>query len=127
VLPGNAQAFIDSPIYARTNGYLKRWYVDIGARGLAKGQLLAEIETPELDQQLRQAQAELATAEANLNLSQITAARDENLLKTTFGLHSRAGQRRKRLRRQPGNGSVEPGECRTARTAAIFREGVRAL
>jgi RND family efflux transporter MFP subunit len=81
VLPGNTQAFIDSPIYARTNGYLKRWYVDIGVR-VSKGQLLAEIETPELDQQLRQAQAELATAEANLNLSQITATRDQNLLKT---------------------------------------------
>jgi RND family efflux transporter MFP subunit len=81
VLPGNTQAFIDSPIYARTNGYLKRWYVDIGAR-VGKGQLLAEIETPELDQQLQQAQADLATAQANLNLSQITAARDENLLKT---------------------------------------------
>lgn len=81
VLPGNTQAFIDSPIYARTNGYLKRWYVDIGAR-VRKGELLAEIETPELDQQLRQAKAELATAEANLNLSQITAERDENLLKT---------------------------------------------
>jgi RND family efflux transporter MFP subunit len=82
VLPGNTQAFIDSPIYARTNGYLKRWYFDIGAR-VTKGQLLAEIETPELDQQLRQARAELATAEANFNLSQITAARDENLLKTS--------------------------------------------
>jgi RND family efflux transporter MFP subunit len=81
VLPGNTQAFIDSPIYARTNGYLKRWYVDIGAR-VSKGQLLAEIETPELDQQLQQARGDLGTAEANLNLSQITAARDENLLKT---------------------------------------------
>ncbi len=81
VLPGNTQAFIDSPIYARTNGYLKRWYVDIGAH-VRKGELLAEIETPELDQQLRQVKAELATAEANLNLSQITAERDENLLKT---------------------------------------------
>jgi RND family efflux transporter MFP subunit len=81
VLPGNTQAFIDSPIFARTNGYLKRWYVDIGAR-VRKGELLAEIETPELDQQLRQAKAELATAEANLNLSQITAERDESLLKT---------------------------------------------
>ena len=81
VLPGNTQAFIDSPIYARTNGYLKHWYVDIGAR-VKQGQLLAEIETPELDQQLRQSRAELATAEANYNLSQITAARHENLLKT---------------------------------------------
>ena len=82
VLPGNTQAFIDSPIYARTNGYLRRWYVDIGTR-VNKGQLLAEIETPELDQQLQQARADLSTAEANLNLSQITAARDENLLKTS--------------------------------------------
>jgi RND family efflux transporter MFP subunit len=81
VLPGNTQAFIDSPIYARTNGYLKRWYVDIGAH-VRKGELLAEIETPELDQQLRQAEAELATADVNLNLSQITAERDQNLLKT---------------------------------------------
>jgi RND family efflux transporter MFP subunit len=81
VLPGNTQAFIDSPIFARTNGYLERWYVDIGAR-VRKGELLAEIETPELDQQLRQSKAELATAEANLNLSEITAERDENLLKT---------------------------------------------
>src|ERR1700731_4147024 len=81
VLPGNTQAFIDSPIYARTNGYLRRWYVDIGAR-VSKGQLLAEIETPELDQALRQAWADLGTAEANFNLSQITAVRDENLVKT---------------------------------------------
>jgi RND family efflux transporter MFP subunit len=81
VLPGNTQAFIDSPIYARTNGYLKSWYADIGAR-VREGQLLAEIETPELDQQLRQAKADQATAEANLNLSQITAERDQNLLKT---------------------------------------------
>jgi RND family efflux transporter MFP subunit len=80
-LPGNTEAFIDSPIYARTNGYLKRWYFDIGAR-VRRGELLAEIETPELDQQLQQARADLATAQANLNLSEITAARDENLLKT---------------------------------------------
>ena len=81
VFPGNTQAFVDSPIYARTSGYLKRWYVDIGAR-VRKGELLAEIETPELDQQLRQARAQLASAQANLNLSQITAERNENLLKT---------------------------------------------
>jgi RND family efflux transporter MFP subunit len=81
VYPGNTQAFIDSPIYARTNGYLKRWYFDIGAR-VKQGQLLAEIETPELDQQLRQARADLATSEANYRLSQITAVRNENLLKT---------------------------------------------
>jgi RND family efflux transporter MFP subunit len=81
LLPGTTQAFIDSPVYARTNGYLKRWYCDIGARVKA-GDLLAEIETPELDQQLRQARADLATSQANLNLSKITADRNVNLLKT---------------------------------------------
>jgi RND family efflux transporter MFP subunit len=81
VLPGNIQAYSSAPIYARTNGYLKRWYVDIGSR-VKKGQLLAEIETPELDQQLQQARAQLATAQANLKLSQITANRYQDLLKT---------------------------------------------
>lgn len=81
VLPGNTQAFTDTPIYARTNGYLKRWYFDIGARVKA-GQLLAEIETPEVDQQLDQARADLATAEANLALAKSTADRWQFLLKS---------------------------------------------
>lgn len=81
VLPANVQAYIDSPIYARTNGYLKTWFVDIGAH-VKQGQLLAEIETPEVDQQLRQARADLQTAEANLNLAKITADRYTGLLKT---------------------------------------------
>lgn len=81
VLPGNMQAFTDAPIYARTNGYLKKWYVDIGGRVTA-GELLAEIETPETDQQLAQARADLNTARANLNLSQITANRYEDLKNT---------------------------------------------
>src|SRR5690242_16318197 len=81
VLPANVQAFTDAPIYARTNGYLKKWYVDIGTRVKA-GQLLAEIDTPEINQQLRQALADLATAQANLNLSKITADRYAGLLKT---------------------------------------------
>jgi RND family efflux transporter MFP subunit len=81
VLPGNTQPFNDTPIYARTNGYLKRWYVDIGAHA-AQGQLLAEIETPEVDQQLEQARADLKNAQANEQLAQITAARWQNLLKT---------------------------------------------
>ncbi|MGH7836338.1 MAG: efflux RND transporter periplasmic adaptor subunit, partial [Candidatus Binataceae bacterium] len=78
-LPGNVQAFIDSPIYARTDGYLKKWYVDIGAHVKA-GQLLAEIETPEVDQQLLQARADLNTAKANLQLAKITAERYQGLL-----------------------------------------------
>ena len=81
ILPGNVQAFIEAPIYSRTTGYLKRWYVDIGGR-VKNGQLLAEIDTPELDQQLQQARAELATAKANYELAQTTAARYEFLLKS---------------------------------------------
>jgi RND family efflux transporter MFP subunit len=81
VLPANVQAYIDSPIYARTNGYLKKWYADIGAR-VKQGQLLAEIETPEVDEQLGQARAVLETAEANLNLAEITNSRYAGLLKT---------------------------------------------
>jgi RND family efflux transporter MFP subunit len=81
VLPGTTQAFIDTPIFARTSGYLKQWYFDIGAH-VEQGQLLAVIETPELDQQLAQAQANLKTAQANEKLAEITATRWQNLLKT---------------------------------------------
>jgi RND family efflux transporter MFP subunit len=79
VLPGNTQAFTDTPIYARTNGYLRRWYVDIGSH-VRKGQLLAEIETPELDQQLQQAEADLKSAEANMQLARTTSVRWQSLL-----------------------------------------------
>jgi RND family efflux transporter MFP subunit len=80
-LPGNTMAFIDTPIYARTSGYLKKWYFDIGAH-VKRGDLLADIETPEVDQQLRQARADLATAEANVRLAEITAGRNIDLLKS---------------------------------------------
>ena len=79
VLPGNVQAFTEAPIYARTSGYLKRWYADIG-KSVKANDLLAEVETPEVDAQLRQARADLATAEANYNLSKTTAARWQSLL-----------------------------------------------
>jgi multidrug efflux pump subunit AcrA (membrane-fusion protein) len=81
VLPANVQPFITSPIYSRTNGYLKKWYFDIGAH-VKKGQLLAVIETPEVDQQLAQSRSNLATAQANLKLAEITANRYSNLLKS---------------------------------------------
>jgi RND family efflux transporter MFP subunit len=81
VLPGNTQAFTDTPIYARTSGYLLRWTHDIGSH-VKQGDLLAEIDTPEVDEQLRQARADLATAQANLKLAEITAKRNEELLKT---------------------------------------------
>src|SRR5215467_11227009 len=74
VLPGNIFAYMDSPIFARTNGYLKKWYFDIGAH-VKKGQLLAEIESPEVDQQLAQARADLLTAEANYKYAQATSSR----------------------------------------------------
>jgi RND family efflux transporter MFP subunit len=79
ILPGNIQPFVSSPIYARTDGYLKKWYFDIGAHVKA-GDLLATIQTPEVDEQLSQARSTLATAQANLKLSQITRDRYQSLL-----------------------------------------------
>jgi RND family efflux transporter MFP subunit len=80
ILPGNVQPYITSPIYSRTNGYLRKWYFDIGAH-VKKGQLLAVIETPEVDQQLQQARSNLNTAQANLDLASITKTRYQGLLK----------------------------------------------
>jgi len=79
-LPGNAQAFADTPIYARTSGYVEHWYVDIGAH-VREGQMLASIQTPELDQQLKEARAELNSARASLEIAEITAKRWQSLLK----------------------------------------------
>jgi RND family efflux transporter MFP subunit len=81
ILPGNVQPFINSPIYSRTNGYLRKWYFDIGAH-VKQGQLLALIETPEVDQQLQQARSNLLTAQANLELAAITKTRYLGLLKS---------------------------------------------
>ena len=81
VLPGNVQPFIQSPIFARTNGYLEHWYFDIGAH-VRKGQLLAVIASPEVDQQLQQARSNLSTAQANLELATITRDRYQGLKKT---------------------------------------------
>jgi RND family efflux transporter MFP subunit len=81
ILPGNVQPFITSPIYSRTNGYLKKWYFDIGAH-VKQGQLLAVIETPEVDQQLQQARSNLLTAQANLELASVTKNRYQGLLKS---------------------------------------------
>jgi len=81
VLPGNVQPFVTSPIYSRTNGYLKMWYADIGAH-VKKGQLLAIVDTPEVDQQLAQSRSNLSTAQANLKLAEITKNRYQGLLAT---------------------------------------------
>jgi RND family efflux transporter MFP subunit len=80
-LPGNLQAYYSATVYARVNGYLKHWLVDIGDKVKA-GQLMADIETPELDQQLKQSEANLDTAIANVKLTEITSARWQNLLKS---------------------------------------------
>src|SRR5437879_8036147 len=81
VLPGAMQAYVESPIYARTNGYLKKWYHDIGIR-VRQHDLLADIDTAAVDQQWSQARAELNTAQANAHLSKITATRYQELIKT---------------------------------------------
>jgi RND family efflux transporter MFP subunit len=81
VLPGNVQPFVSAPIYARTNGYVRSWYADIGAH-VRKGQLLAVVDTPEVDQQLAQSRSNLATAQANLKLAETTKNRYQGLLAT---------------------------------------------
>lgn len=80
VVPGNMQAFTETPVWARASGYLRKWYVDIGAR-VQRGQLLAEIEAPEVDHQLQQAREQMDTEQQNLKLAEITAERYQNLLK----------------------------------------------
>ena len=114
VLPGNIQAFTDAPIYARTNGYLKKWYVDIGARVKA-GQLLAVIDTPEVDQQLLQARADLNTAEANSNLSQITWKRYEDLKNTDSVSKQDVDNANGDYQAKKADGSVFRRQCETPR------------
>jgi RND family efflux transporter MFP subunit len=92
VLPGSVQAYYEAPIYARTSGYLRAWYTDIGTQ-VKKGQLLAEIETPEVDQQLRQAEADLGTARANYELARTTNERWKGLLATESVSQQDADQR----------------------------------
>ncbi len=92
VLPGSVQAYYEAPIYARTSGYLKVWHTDIGA-AVKKGQLLAEIEAPEVDQQLRQAEADLGTARANYELARTTNERWQGLLATESVSQQDADQR----------------------------------
>ena len=80
-LPGQTMPYTDAPIFAQTSGYLKKWYFDIGAKVKA-GEVLAEIDTPEVDQQLAQAQAQLKLAQAAFDLAEVTYKRDQDLFKT---------------------------------------------
>ena len=118
-LPGNTQPYVDTPIYSRTNGYLKKWFFDIGAH-VRKGQLMATIETPEVDQQLQVAQADLKASQANLNLANITSARYQNLLKsnsvskqeTDQAMGDAAGQ-------GGGGGGLDGGRAKVAAAAGV--------
>ncbi len=92
ILPVNVRADVDAPIYARVNGYLKAWYTDIGAH-VKKGQLLGEIETPELDQQILRAKSDVASAESNWEIADVTAKRWQNLVATDAVSHQEADEK----------------------------------
>lgn len=101
-LPGMIQAFSESPVYARVDGYVRTWYVDIGAH-VAKGQLLAEIDAPEVDQQLNQARAMLQQAKANLALAEVTAPRYQELIKSNSVSQQEVDQNNQNLAAQQAN------------------------
>jgi RND family efflux transporter MFP subunit len=101
-LPGMIQAFSQSPIYARVDGYVHTWYVDIGAH-VTKGQLLAEIDAPEVDQQLNQARAMLKQAETSLDLAKVTAPRYQELIKTNSVSQQEVDQNNQNLAAQTAN------------------------
>ena len=92
VLPGNVRANIEAPIYARVAGYLKSWHTDIGAH-VKKGQLMAEIETPELDQQILRERASLQVAQSNLDLANLTAKRWQNLVASNSVSHQESDEK----------------------------------
>src|SRR6202166_320652 len=101
-LPGMIQAFSQSPIYARVDGYVRNWYVDIGAH-VTKGQLLAEIDAPEVDQQLNQARAMLNQAQTSLTLAKVTAPRYQELIKTNSVSQQEVDQNNQNLAAQQAN------------------------
>jgi RND family efflux transporter MFP subunit len=101
-LPGTIQAYSDSPIYARTNGYVAHWYADIGTH-VHQGQLLAVIESPEVDQELGQARASLSQVQANLTLAGITAKRYQDLIKTNAVSQQEVDQNNQNLEAQKAN------------------------
>ena len=101
-LPGMIQAFSQSPVYARVDGYVRTWYVDIGAQ-VTKGQLLAEIDAPEVDQQLNQARAMLNQAQTSLTLAKVTAPRYQELIKTNSVSQQEVDQNNQNLAAQEAN------------------------
>jgi multidrug efflux pump subunit AcrA (membrane-fusion protein) len=117
ILPSTTQAYTESPIYARTNGYLKKWYHDIGSR-VQKGELLADIDTPEVDQQLSQARADLGTSKANEDLSKITATRYQELIKTDGVSKQEVDKGHYRLVR---------GQCPASRRTRVIQAYLRSI
>ena len=126
VLPSTTQAYVESPIYARTNGYLKKWYHDIGSR-VQKGELLADIDTPEVDQQLSQARADLNTSKANEDLSKITAVRYQELIKTDGVSKQEVDNAVGDYAAKKATTAVERGQCSAARRTRIVQAYLRAL
>ena len=120
ILPGNVQAFTETPVYSRTNGYLRKWYFDIGAR-VRKGQLLAEIETPEIDQQLNQSRAELERMQANEQLAEVTSNRWQALLAKHAVSQQEADQAKSNYIAEQDSCRCEPGQCAPSRAAAELR------
>jgi RND family efflux transporter MFP subunit len=120
-LPGTIQAFVDAPIYARVGGYLKNWYADIGAH-VKKGQLMAEIETPEVDQQLQQAVANLATSKANLELADITNKRWQALVKTNAVSKQDADEKQGALDAQRAQYAAADANVRQLRATQSFQK-----
>ena len=121
VLPANVQAFLETPLYARTNGYLKKWHADIGAK-VEAGQLLAEIDTPEVDQQLLQSQAAEAQAVANLDIARKTNERWQNLLKTHYVSQQEADQNAALFRAREADLQAAQADVRRLKTLQSFKE-----
>ena len=120
VLPGSLQAFQESPIYARTNGYLVRWYKDIGSR-VKKGERLAQIDTPEVDQELSQARAARQQSQAQLELAQISADRWQNLRKTDSVSQQEADQQSSGLQQSQANLAAADANVRRLEQMESFK------
>ena len=125
-LPGRLQAFIRAPIYARVPGYLKSWKHDIGDKVKA-GELLAEIDTPDLDQQLLQGRGDLSVAQANAKLAQITSDRWQSLAGTDAVAKQDVDQRMFTLNANLAQVKSAQGECRPPACPGGLQTSDRAL
>src|ERR1700742_5013183 len=115
-LPGRLEAYYRAPIFARVSGYLKSWSADIGAKVKA-GQVIAEIEAPDLDQQLLQARADLASAEASANLTDATLNRRKTLIASNFVSMQEIDERTADLSNK--NAAVKAGQANVERLEAL--------